>query len=128
MIRNAASQVGNLIKNMDIDFDDSNLFILKSIPEDLLQNKKFPIIRIDALPTSEFIYSSNKKNYEEVGCQINIWSKTIKKLETYQNLIEKNLSTHSFECFFDTQDFDDDYKVHRLIMRVRKNQNVKELF
>ena len=128
MIRNAASQVGNLIKNMDIDFDDSNLFILKSIPEDLLQNKKFPIVRIDGLPTNEFTYSSNKKNYEEVSCQVNIWANTIKELETYQNLIEKNLSTHSFECFFNTQDFDDEYEVHRLILRVRKNQNVKELF
>lgn len=128
MIRNAGIQVGNLIKNMKIGFDDGNLFILKNIPEENLQNKQFPLIRIDGLPTAETNYVSNKKRFELVSCQINLYAKTNQEIENYRNLIESNLSTHKFECFFDTQDYDDDYEVHRQVLRVRKNQNVKEFF
>ncbi|WP_125711766.1 hypothetical protein [Companilactobacillus kedongensis] len=127
MIRNAAIQVGNLIKDMKIGFDDSNLFVLKKIPEELLQNKSFPIIRIDGLQTSQFQYVSNTKRFELVGCQINVWAKTNKEIDKFHNLIEKNLSTHLFECFLDSQDSDEDYDIQRLILRVRKNQDLKEI-
>jgi len=128
MIRNAAIQVGNWIKEFTIGFDDSNMFVLKSIPEELLQNKSFPIIRIDGLPTKSNIYSSNKKNYETVGCQVNLWATTNREIEKYHNLIESKLSTHQFECFFDTQETDKNYDVQRLILRFNKTQSVKEIF
>jgi len=128
MIRNAAIQVGNLIKEMNLKFDDSNMFVLKTIPEELLQNKSFPIIRIDGLPTNSNIYSSNKKNFETVGCQVNIWASTNREIEKYHNLIESNLSTHQFECFFDTQETDENYNVQRLILKFNKTQSVKEIF
>jgi len=128
MIRSAAIQVGNLIKNQDIGFDDSNLFVNKKIPEKLLQNKIFPIIQINTLPTNSNIYSSNRKNYETVSCQVNVMAVTNREIEEYHNLIETNLSTHSFECFFDTQEEDENYEIQRLILRFNKTQNIKEIF
>jgi len=127
MIRSAAIQVGNLIKSMNIGFDDSNLFINKKIPEKLLQNKSFPIIQIYTLPTSSHIYASNRKNHETVSCQVNVLAVTNREIEKYQNLIESYLSTHQFECFFDTQESDDNYDVQRLVLRFDKTQNIKEI-
>ena len=59
MIRSAAIQVGNLIKNMNLGFNDTNLFINKKIPEEMLQNKEFPMIQINTLPTNSNDYASN---------------------------------------------------------------------
>lgn len=128
MIRSAAIQVGNLIKNMDIGFDDSNLFINKKIPEKNLQNKRFPIIQIDTLPTNSNDYSSNKKNFETVSCQVNILVLTNREVEKYHSLIESKLNTHQFECFFDTQEEDENYEIQRLILRFNKTQKIKEIF
>lgn len=127
MIRSAAIQVGNLIKSMNIGFDDSNLFINKKIPEKLLQNKSFPIIQIYTLPTDSHIYASNRKNYETVSCQVNVLAVTNREIEKYQNLIESYLSTHQFGCFFDTQESDDNFDVQHLILRFDKTQNIKEI-
>lgn len=127
MIRSAAIQVGNLIKDMNIGFDDSNLFINKKIPEKNLQNKMFPIIQINTLPTNSTIYSSNKKDFETVSCQVNVLAVTNREIEKYHTQIELFLSTHQFECFFDTQDDDENYEVQRLILRFNKTQNIKEI-
>lgn len=128
MIRSAAIQAGNLIKDMNIGFDDSNLFINKQIPEKNLQNKAFPIIQINTLPTNSHDYASNKKSFETVSCQINVLANTNREVEKYHNLIESNLSTHQFECFFDTQEEDTNYEVQHLILRFNKTQNIKEIF
>lgn len=128
MIRNAAIQVSNLIKSMEIGFDDSNLFTNKKIPEKSLQNKSFPIIQIYTLPTSSNIYSSNKKDFETVSCQVNVFAVTNREIEKYHTQIESYLSTHQFECFFDTQDEDPDYEIQRLVLRFDKTQNIKEIF
>jgi len=128
MIRSAAIQVGNLIKKMNIGFSDSNLFVNKTIPEKNLQNKAFPIIQINTLPTKSYDYASNRKNFEIVSCQVNILVATNREVEKYHNLIESNLSTHQFECFFDSQEGDENYEVQRLILRFNKIQNIKEIF
>ncbi|KRK93628.1 hypothetical protein [Companilactobacillus futsaii] len=128
MIRSAAIQVGNLIKNMNLGFNDTNLFINKKIPEEMLQNKEFPMIQINTLPTNSNDYASNRKNFETVSCQVNVLVATNREVEKYHNLIEKNLSTHQFECFFDTQELDENYEVQRLILRFNKTQNIKEIF
>lgn len=128
MIRSAAIQVGNLIKNMDIGFDDSNLFVNKKIPEKNLQNKMFPIIQIYTLPTNSHDYASNRKNFETVSCQVNILVVTNREVEKYHSLIESKLSTHQFECFFDSQEEDETYEIQRLILQFNKTQNIKEIF
>jgi len=128
MIRSAAIQVGNLIKKMNIGFDDSNLFVNKTIPEKNLQNKVFPIIQINTLPTKSYDYASNRKNFEIVSCQVNVLVTTNREVEKYHNLIESNLSTHQFECFFDSQEEDENYEIQRLILRFNKIQNIKEIF
>lgn len=125
MIRSAAIQVGQIIKKEIADFTDSNLFILQNIPESVLAKKQFPIVRIDALPTVSNHYASNKKQLEDVGCQINLFVKTNREVETYLNKIEKSLSTHEFECFFSTTEYNSEYEVHQLIIRVQKLQNIK---
>lgn len=125
MIRSAAIQVGQIIKKEVADFTDSNLFILQNIPESVLAKKQFPIVRIDALPTVSNHYASNKKQLEDVGCQINLFVKTNREVETYLNKIEKSLSTHEFECFFSTTEYNSEYEVHQLIIRVQKLQNIK---
>ncbi|RHW46083.1 hypothetical protein DS832_06960 [Bombilactobacillus bombi] len=128
MIRSAAIQVGQIIKQEVTDFNDSNLFILQTIPEKILQKKQFPLVRIDALPTSSNTYFSNKKRFEEVGCQINLFVKTNKEMDTYLTQIEQILSSHQFECFFSTTKFVNEYDVHHLIIRVQKYQNLKGVF
>lgn len=125
MIRSAAIQVGQIIKKEIADFTDSNLFILQNIPESVLAKKQFPIVRIDALPTVSNHYASNKKQLEDVGCQINLFVKTNREVETYLNKIEKSLSIHEFECFFSTTEYNSEYEVHQLIIRVQKLQNIK---
>lgn len=125
MIRSAAIQVGQIIKKEVADFTDSNLFILQNIPESVLAKKQFPIVRIDALPTVSNHYASNKKQLEDVGCQINLFVKTNREVETYLNKIEKSLSIHEFECFFSTTEYNSEYEVHQLIIRVQKLQNIK---
>lgn len=125
MIRSAAIQVGQIIKKEIADFTDSNLFILQNIPESVLSKKQFPIVRIDALPTVSNHYASNKKQLEDVGCQINLFVKTNREVETYLNKIEKSLSIHEFECFFSTTEYNSEYEVHQLIIRVQKLQNIK---
>lgn len=125
MIRSAAIQVGQIIKKEVADFTDSNLFILQNIPESVLAKKQFPIVRIDALPTVSNHYASNKKHLEDVGCQINLFVKTNREVETYLNKIEKSLSIHEFECFFSTTEYNSEYEVHQLIIRVQKLQNIK---
>ncbi|MCO6542126.1 MAG: hypothetical protein J6573_07485 [Lactobacillus sp.] len=128
MIRSAAIQVGQIIKQEVTDFNDSNLFILQAIPEKVLQKKQFPIARIDALPTTINTYFSNKKNFEEVGCQVNLFVNTNRELDTYLTIFEKILSAHQYECFFSTTEFVNEYGVHHLIMRVQKYQNIKGVF
>lgn len=125
MIRSAAIQVGQIIKKEVANFTDSNLFILQNIPESVLAKKQFPIARIDALPTVSNHYASNKKQLEDVGCQINLFVKTNREVEAYLNNIEKSLSTHEFECFFSTTEYNSEYEVHQLIIRVQKLQNIK---
>lgn len=125
MIRSAAIQVGKIMKDEITDFNDSNVFILQNIPETVLSKKQFPIARIDALPTVSNHYASNKKQLEDVGCQINLFVKTNREVETYLNKIEKSLSIHEFECFFSTTEYNSEYEVHQLIIRVQKLQNIK---
>lgn len=120
MIRSVAINTGKYLKNEVADFNDSNLFILSEIPEDILNKKQFPLARIDDLQTVPETYASNQKFTEISGCQINVWVETNQELENLKNQIEEVLSTHQIECFFIQSDFDNEYQVHRLIMRCQK--------
>ena len=73
-MRISAIDVGNIIKTLD-EFDNTNTFIMREIPQTILESKKLPFAKITFLGNSPFDYASNFKRGELSESQIDIYVK-----------------------------------------------------
>ncbi|MCP8859439.1 hypothetical protein LBW12_05300 [Latilactobacillus curvatus] len=123
-MRIGAIQVGNILKAVEA-FED-RIYVLKRIPESVLQNKETPFVQVHGLPVTENYYSGNKKHGEITSAQITVYVQTNREAEQFLTQIEALLSAHEFECSFFEVNPNYEYSFVVLTMRFNKYQKVRE--
>lgn len=68
-MRISAIDVGNIVKTLN-EFDNTNTFIMREIPQTILESKKLPFAQITFLGNSPYDYASNFKCGELSESQI----------------------------------------------------------
>ena len=123
-MRISAIEVGNIIKTLD-EFDNTNTFIMREIPQMILESKKLPFAQITFLGNSPFDYGSNFKRGELSESQIDIYVKDNKTGEKLTNSVEKALKNSDFEVYFTDFGTNYEYDFQVLHLRVRRYQIIK---
>ena len=123
-MRISAIDVGNILKTLD-EFDNTNTFIMREIPQTILESKKLPFAQITFLGNSPFDYASNFKRGELSESQIDIYVKDNKTGEKLTNSVEKALKNSDFEVYFTDFDTNYEYDFQVLRFRVRRYQIIK---
>lgn len=123
-MRISAIDVGNIVKTLD-EFDNTNTFIMREIPQTMLESKKLPFAQITFLGNSPFDYASNFKHGELSESQIDIYVKDNKTGEKLTNLVEKALKNSDFEVYFTDFSTNYEYDFQVLRFRVRRYQIIK---
>lgn len=123
-MRISAIDVGNIIKTLN-EFDNTNTFIMREIPQTILESKKLPFAQITFLGNSPYDYASNFKCGELSESQIDIYVKDNKTGEKLTNSVEKALKNSDFEVYFTDFSTNYEYDFQVLHLRVRRYQIIK---
>lgn len=123
-MRISAIDVGNIIKTLD-GFDNTNTFILREVPQTILESKKLPFAQITFLGNNPFDYASDFKHGELSESQVDFYVKDNKSGEKLLNLAEKALKNGGFEVYFADFDTNYDYDFQVLHIRARRYQIIK---
>ncbi|WP_369022432.1 head-tail adaptor protein [Ligilactobacillus salivarius] len=123
-MRISAIDVGNIVKTLN-EFDNTNTFIMREIPQTILESKKLPFAQITFLGNSPYDYASNFKCGELSESQIDIYVKDNKTGEKLTNSVEKALKNSDFEVYFIDFSTNYEYDFQVLHLRVRRYQIIK---
>lgn len=122
-MRISAIELGNLVKTMQ-DFTNQNTFILREVPQTILEKKVLPFAQITFLGNEPYDYASNVKQGELSESQVDFYVKNNKSAENLICNFEKALKNTGFEVFFCDIDTNFEYDFQVVHMRVRRYQRI----
>lgn len=124
-MRIGAIDLGNILKKEITEFTDKNVFVLRPVPQTILQNKSLPFVQISSLGNDAYTYSSNKTNGEVTSSQMDIYCKDNRSVEEYLKKLTEILPKYDFSLYYFTFDANVEYGFQVLHLRVNRYQTLK---
>lgn len=124
-MRIGAIDLGNILKKEITEFTNKNVFVLRAVPQTILQNKSLPFVQISSLGNDAYTYSSNKTNGEVTSSQIDIYCKDNRSVEEYLKKLTEILPKYDFSLYYFTFDTNVEYGFQVLHLRVNRYQTLK---